>query len=300
MERKLKGMGMMATATNMAGRKRVEAVVETLAAIHHHGENLAELTHDARNMVTALALYCDLLEEPGVLADTHRHYASELRLVAEASRRLVEKLALIEENEPGQTVWERISAPRQGHLFPTPSDPNHLPGAGGIDAVPGGWIGDLRAELLAVRELLATIAGPAIRLTVIAVGGAYPVRMTGENLIRVLVNLVKNSAESISGPGTIQLTLAEGLRSDGTVRSLILTLDDSGCGISPDFVEKVFQTGFTTRAAAPSDGRWGSGHRGLGLSITRSIVEDARGHIRAESRQPGGARFVIELPVHQP
>ena len=37
-----------------AERKRVEAVVETLAAIHNHGESLAELAHDASNMVTAL------------------------------------------------------------------------------------------------------------------------------------------------------------------------------------------------------------------------------------------------------
>ena len=47
-----------------AERKRVEAVVETLATLHNRGETLAEVAHDARNMVTALGLYCDLLEEP--------------------------------------------------------------------------------------------------------------------------------------------------------------------------------------------------------------------------------------------
>ena len=53
-----------------AERKRVEAVVETLANLRSEGENLAEVAHDARNMVTALGLYCDLLQEPGVLATT--------------------------------------------------------------------------------------------------------------------------------------------------------------------------------------------------------------------------------------
>ena len=48
-------------------RKRVEAVVETLATLRSQGESVAEVAHDARNMVTALGLYCDLLEEPGVL-----------------------------------------------------------------------------------------------------------------------------------------------------------------------------------------------------------------------------------------
>jgi hypothetical protein len=68
------------------GRKRVETVVETLANLRSEGESLAEVAHDARNMVTALWLYCDLLEEPGVLNPGFHHYANELRLVAAASR----------------------------------------------------------------------------------------------------------------------------------------------------------------------------------------------------------------------
>jgi two-component system response regulator HydG len=68
-----------------ADRKRVEAVVETLAALRSESETVAEVAHDARNMVTALGLYCDLLEEPGVLAPPFLHYGSELRLVAAAT-----------------------------------------------------------------------------------------------------------------------------------------------------------------------------------------------------------------------
>ena len=59
-------------------RRRVEAVVETLANLRGEGESLAEVAHDARNMVTALGLYCDLLEEPGVLNPPFHHYGSEL------------------------------------------------------------------------------------------------------------------------------------------------------------------------------------------------------------------------------
>src|ERR1019366_1348355 len=88
-----------------AERKRVEAVVETLANLRSRSENLEEVAHDARNMVTALGLYCDLLQEPGVLAIPYAHYGNELRLVAAASRRLVEKLVALDtradpENRP--------------------------------------------------------------------------------------------------------------------------------------------------------------------------------------------------------
>jgi hypothetical protein len=89
-----------------AGRKRVEAVVETLATLGCRGESVAEVAHDARNMVTALGLYCDLLEEPGVLTAPFTHYGNELRLVAAASRRLVEKLVALDTK-----AWTGASAP---------------------------------------------------------------------------------------------------------------------------------------------------------------------------------------------
>ena len=71
-------------------------VMQTLATLRSDGESLAEVAHDARNMVTALGIYCDLLEEPGVLATPYMHYGHELRLVAAASRRLVEKLVALD------------------------------------------------------------------------------------------------------------------------------------------------------------------------------------------------------------
>ena len=78
---------------------------------------------------------------------------------------------------------------------------------------------------------------------------------------------------------------------------MVLAVEDTGAGIPEELLDRVFQPGFTTRATAPS-GAWTSGgRRGLGLAITRSIVEAAGGTVHAENRAGGGARFVIELPV---
>ena len=54
-------------------------------------------------MVTALDLYCDLLQEPGVLAAPFAHYGGELRLVAAASRRLVDKLVSVNPEDTAAT-----------------------------------------------------------------------------------------------------------------------------------------------------------------------------------------------------
>src|SRR4051794_16974284 len=77
-------------------RKRLHTVAQTLAGLRSRGGTLAEVAHEARNMVTALTLYCDLLCEPGVLTSTHAHYGYDLNLIAAASRRLVEKLMLLD------------------------------------------------------------------------------------------------------------------------------------------------------------------------------------------------------------
>ncbi len=275
-------------------RKRVEAVVETLANLRVGGESLAEVAHDARNMVTALGLYCDLLEEPGVLTAPFRHYANELRLVATASRRLVEKLLSLDLRLG--PIADRHNAAR---LSADPTAAGGLGRAGKWELMPAEPIDNLASELQANRNLLAALAGPSISVTLDVEGGALPVRLTGEDLTRILVNLVKNAAEAMPEGGRIQLGLHElPAESGSATQSLSLTVDDNGPGIPRKAQQKIFASGFTTHSngASRKDG-WSASHRGLGLSITCSIVEAAGGRIHVANRAPAGARFEIELPV---
>lgn len=280
-----------------AERRRVEAVVETLAMTHRAGESLSDLTHDARNMVTALGLYCDLLEEPGVLAEPYVHYGNELRLVAAASRRLIEKLVILDTDtkdldlpaalgrELGPDRWPMTGVP------PKPRRANER-----AEPMPPTPIQNFAAELIANRNLLAALAGPRIQLNLVSEGGAFPVRLTGEDLTRILVNLVKNAAEAMPAGGTINLTLRELPARPDTPRSLSLAIEDGGLGIPEPAIDRIFEAGFSTRAVSSGDPGWPGAHRGLGLSITRSIVEAAGGRILAQNRTSGGACFVLELP----
>jgi len=96
--------------------------------------------------------------------------------------------------------------------------------------------------------------------------------------------------------GRIEITLREFPETPDSPPCLNLSVEDTGPGIPEDRLEKIFETGYTTNARSGSTG-WPVAHRGLGLSITRSIVEAAGGRIRAENRGEGGARVVIELPA---
>ncbi len=275
--------------------QRVEAVVETLAMLNGQDESLAEVAHDARNMVTALDLYCDLLREPGVLATPFSHYGGELKLVAAASRRLIEKLAALD-TVPGQ----ESTGPDSEILPMDIAVRNHHARSRQWQNIPATQIDNLAAEVMANRNLLAALAGPSVAVTVDVEGGALPVRLTGEDLTRILVNLVKNAAEAMSAVGRIHISLWESCGDPGNAPWLTLNVEDNGPGISDRTLEEIFEAGKSpnrTACATIRHDRWPVAHRGLGLSITRSIVEAAGGLIHAANRDPVGACLQIELPV---
>jgi signal transduction histidine kinase len=119
--------------------------------------------------------------------------------------------------------------------------------------------------------------------------------------------MVKNAAEAMPGGGKIRLHLGErpaqpgtaqpGAAQPGIGKLLSLTIEDNGRGIPADVLDRIFESGFTTQAASPGSDTWPVAHRGLGLSITRSIVEAVGGRISAKNHDPAGARFEIELPA---
>ena len=275
-------------------QKRVDKVVEVLSTITTRGQDVAEIAHDACNMVTALDLYCDLLQEPGVLASPFAHYGRELRLVAAASRRLIDKLMSIDSPDAhkGRDTVAQTSDARIDPFRATGPHPRQWKS---IQAEP---IKNLAEELLANRNLLASLAGPTIGLTVDVQGGAAAVRMSGEDLTRILVNLVKNSSEAMSAVGRIHISLWESQGEDNTPW-ITLNVEDNGPGLSDKIMGTIFEPSDTRPPSqdAFACGEWPLPHRGLGLSITRSIVEAAGGMIHAANRDPVGACFQIELPV---
>jgi signal transduction histidine kinase len=285
------------TALELMERREVDRIVQTFAAPGCPAENLAQVAHDARNMVTALDLYCDLLQEPGVLAAPFSHYAGELKHVATTSRLLVERLAKLDSPDPDA----RASAPDEKSAAIHGAMQRILPNGERRRSTIGIPIDNLAAEVLANRNLLAALAGPHVAVTVDVEGSALPVELAGENLTRILVNLVKNAAEAMSFVGRIHISVWESAGDHYGASWLTLNVEDNGPGFSEKNLSKTFQAGGNPRTDPSAvNAGWPFPHRGLGLSITRSIVERAGGRFHAANRDPVGACIQIELPVRKP
>jgi signal transduction histidine kinase len=273
----------------------VEAFVATSANLGSRSEKFAEVAHDARNMVTALGCFCDLLEAPGVLTEAYRHYGNELRLVAAASRRLIDKLLTLEGASAVATNDTALNVTVRS--LPEPSLKGSSTPKYQDQSAPK-LIDDFAWELQMNRNMLAALAGPSIMLTVDTPSGALPVQMHCEDLTRILVNLVKNAVQAMPRGGSIRLTTSEVPTAPGDNACILLNVEDNGPGISLSTLERIFEAGYTTRSIDTDGyGTWKPEHHGLGLAITRSLVERAGGCIHAANRNPSGTCFQIELPA---
>lgn len=259
---------------------------------------LKGIAHDARNLVTALGLCAELMSEPGVLSPRHGHFATEVRSLAEATGRLVRRLAALAETTAPEPV---------GSMAETP-------------------VKDLAEAVRQLSGLLSAIAGPAIELQIACLPCAGQLRLSEESLSRILVNLVCNAADAMPTGGRIRITtqwnggrsflwalgngaalgeagmLSEkeaarlwGGAAETPATGVLLTVEDDGPGIPEEFLGRVFEAGFSAQHAGRP---WpGGAHHGLGLSIVRTLAEAAGGTARAVRPPARGARVEIELPL---
>jgi signal transduction histidine kinase len=110
-----------------------------------------------------------------------------------------------------------------------------------------------------------------------------PVRLGHEQLVQVLLNLVMNAADALGGRGTIELSA----RPSG--RGVTIVVSDDGPGVDPSVREHLFEPFVTTKDVGRGTG--------LGLAVSRGLVESAGGSLELDDAHAPGARFVIELPA---
>ena len=103
-------------------------------------------------------------------------------------------------------------------------------------------------------------------------------------LRQVMINLIKNAAEAIPDGGT--LTVKTELKDN----DVVISISDTGVGISRDNLAKIFDPFYSTKA---------SSSMGVGLAVSKEIIEDHGGRIEVESELGKGTTFKVILPIGQ-
>ncbi len=154
-------------------------------------------------------------------------------------------------------------------------------------------VGRLIAALVEVRQATAEagVGGPGLRFEG-PTDGTLAVAGLEDRLVQVFNNLISNALSFSPPDGTVVLRGAR----EG--RNVVVTVEDEGPGIPEGAEESIFERFYSER---PESEKFGT-HSGLGLSISRQIVDAHGGTIRAENRRAPdgsvlGARFVVRLPA---
>jgi two-component system NtrC family sensor kinase len=106
-------------------------------------------------------------------------------------------------------------------------------------------------------------------------------------LQQVFLNLFLNAKDAMAGGGTLNVAT-----SNGDMVSVRVT--DSGSGIAPENVHRIYDPFFTTKTA-PKEGQ--SRGTGLGLAVTYGIIQEHAGKIRVESKPGSGTTFALDFPL---
>ncbi|MDP9051247.1 MAG: HAMP domain-containing histidine kinase [Acidobacteriota bacterium] len=258
------------------------------------------LLHDARNLLGAIGLYCDLLAMPGVLKPEHSQYPDELRLLGTRSGALIDALmrTVLTRQQSKEPCPAALTGAAQASVSETSADkPQKSKESRALpdSAKPV----SLRAIVDHCSGLLRRVANGRILEVVFGPAAATPVRVPEEAVERILVNLVRNASaamdrrESGNRPsGTIHLTLGMLTSRVGEARPwpfqrVNMSVEDCGCGMSAQQVEGLLGGG---RECSHDS-------HGIGFGVVRELVAASDGDLRVMSAVDSGTRVQIEWPM---
>lgn len=152
---------------------------------------------------------------------------------------------------------------------------------------------DLQLEEIRIGDLIRSVlegfeSSETIRIDFEANNG-LTILGDGDFLRQVFFNIFNNAFQAMSAGGALKIEIFKTGRDNKNF--VVVEISDTGTGIAPDNLERIFDPFYTTKAIGEGTG--------LGLSVSRRIVEEHGGIIEASNNAANGARFTIYLPTNE-
>jgi PAS domain S-box-containing protein len=247
--------GMLAIVRDMTTQREIEAQMHQSERLTALGQMAGGIAHDFNNLLQAILGYAQLMARSPGNADVVRRGIDVIEKAANGGAetvRRIQKFARLRPDEPFVTM-DLNQVVRDSLAITRPRWEEKK--------VKGGVPLQLELEL-----------------------GPVPVVMgRPAELNEVITNLVLNAIDAMPKGGTLRIRTRL-----GDHRHAVITVADTGMGMSDEVRKKVFDPFFTTK---------GEEGTGLGLSVSHSIVERHGGDLKVDSRPGEGTTFTITLPI---
>lgn len=248
-------------AIDVTERTRLEERYLHAQKMEAVGRLAGGVAHDFNNLLTVIGGYADMLgtalSHDAVLAA----HVGEIRSAAERASALTRQLLAFSRQEVVQPV-----------------------------------LLDLDEVMARIGNMLRRLIGEDVQLDIVSTKGLGSIRADRGQLEQVLMNLVVNARDAMPSGGTITIRTADvpwealGAEDEELQRGpyVMLSVTDTGDGMTPQVLAKIFEPFFTTKGH-------GAG-TGLGLATVHGIVKQSGGHVRVKSAPGCGATFEMFFP----
>ncbi|HOP07491.1 MAG TPA: PAS domain-containing protein [candidate division Zixibacteria bacterium] len=256
-------IGICGIARDITETVRLQRFSERAKRLEAAGRIAGQVAHDFNNLLGPLLAYPDLIREQ--LPEN-----SNMIPLLDDIERSAEQMAEINQ--------QLLTLGRRGHYNQNPVDLNTV-----------------------VRQVLQRfeLDSPSIMAHSILESGLLPIVGGASQIQRAVANLVTNAYEAVHGVGAITVVTSnryfdqdhDGFERIPAGEYVQLTVTDTGPGIPPDILGRIFDPFFSTKRA---DRRRGSG---LGLSVVHAVVKDHQGYIDVASNLTKGTEFSLFFPA---
>ncbi|MGD0260644.1 MAG: response regulator [Verrucomicrobiota bacterium] len=157
---------------------------------------------------------------------------------------------------------------------------------------------ELSAAVQGLTKMLGQLVGEPYQLRLECATDLPAIRADEGNVEQILINLTLNARDAMPGGGTIQVATSLAVIDEAAAREnlearpgkfVCLTVSDTGCGMSPEVLGRIFDPFYTTKDVGKGTG--------LGLSMVHGIVQQHAGWIEVASEAGKGSTFKVFLPV---